>query len=51
MLVELIESGLEVREQAKAHFLSVADQLMNSQDAEEQARLKADLARLTFGDE
>ena len=51
VIVELIQSGLEVRKQARVQFLGVADRLTRSQDPEEQAWLKADLARLTFGDE
>ena len=50
MLVELIESGLEVREQEKKHFLNLADRLGSSQDPAEQSRLKEELARMTFGE-
>ncbi len=50
VLVELIEGGLEARDREKQRFLDLADRLAASGDAEEQARLKAELARLTFGD-
>jgi predicted DNA-binding protein len=50
VLVELIESGLEVREQEKQHFLDLADRLGSSQDPAEQSRLKEELARMTFGE-
>lgn len=50
VLVELIETGLEAREQEKARFHDLADRLTRSKDPDEQARLKAELARMTFGD-
>ena len=50
VLVELIESGLEAREQEKRHFFELADRLASTENPEEQSRLKAELARLTFGD-
>lgn len=50
ILVKLIESGLEVREQEKKHFFDLADRLGNSQDPAEQSRLKEELARMTFGE-
>lgn len=49
ILVELIESGLEARAHEKRHFMALADRLAESQDSGEQARLKSELARLTFG--
>jgi hypothetical protein len=48
--VELIESGLESREQERRRFLELADRLADSGDAAEQARLKEQLARMTFGE-
>ncbi len=50
ILVELIESGLEVREQEKKRFFELADRLTQSRDPEEQSRFKEELARMTFGE-
>ena len=49
VLVELIESGLEAREREKGRFLDLADRLITSANADEQARIKEELARMTFG--
>jgi hypothetical protein len=49
ILVELIESGLELKEQERKRFLDLADRLVQSPDLEEQSRLKEELARMTFG--
>jgi hypothetical protein len=48
--VELIETGLEAREQEKKQFLALADRFINSSDVHEQSRLKEELARMTFGE-
>lgn len=45
---ELIESGLEAREQERRHFFELADRLASADNPEEQSRLKAELARRTF---
>lgn len=50
VIVELIETGLEAREQEKKRFFELADRLARSRDPEEQKRLKEDLARMTFGE-
>jgi metal-responsive CopG/Arc/MetJ family transcriptional regulator len=50
VLVDLIEAGLESREQEKRRFLDLADRLARSRDPEEQALLKEELARMTFGE-
>jgi hypothetical protein len=50
ILVELIESGLEAREQEKKRFLDLADRLVHASDPEEQSHLKEELARMTFGE-
>jgi predicted DNA-binding protein len=50
ILVELIEAGIEAREQERKHFLEMADRLASTSDPEEQSRLKEELARMTFGD-
>ena len=50
VIVELIETGLEAREQEKKRFFDLTDRLVHSRDPEEQKRLKKDLARMTFGE-
>ena len=50
VIVDLIESGIAAKEQAKKRFFELADRLAHSRDADEQKRLKAELARLTFGE-
>lgn len=50
VIIELIESGLDAREQEKKRFFEVADRLAHSHDPEEQKRLKEELARMTFGE-
>jgi predicted DNA-binding protein len=50
VLVELIEAGLDAREREKRRFLELADRLTRTPDAEEQGRLKEELARMTFGE-
>lgn len=43
-------SKMHRREQEKKRFFELADRLAHSNDAVEQKRLKAELARLTFGE-
>ena len=50
IIVELIESGIEVRQQERKRFIELADRLARSRDAEEQTRLKEELAVMTFGE-
>ena len=50
IIVDLIESGLDVREQERKRFFELADRLAHSRDPEEQKRLKEELARMTFGE-
>ena len=50
VIVGLIESGLDAREQEKKRFFDCADRLSRSRDPEEQTRLKKELARMTFGE-
>lgn len=50
VIVDLIETGLEAQEQEKKQFFELADRLVQSSDPSEQKRLKAELARLTFGE-
>jgi len=49
IIVELIESGIEARQQERKRFIELADRLARSRDAEEQTRLKEELAVMTFG--
>lgn len=48
VMVELIEPGLLAREQEKARFFELADRLTRAESEEKQARIKEELARLTF---
>jgi len=50
IIVDLIESGIEAREQERKRFFELAERLAHSRNAEDQKRLKEDLARLTFGE-
>ena len=50
VIVELIETGLDFRDREKQEFFELADRLARSSDASEQARLKKELARRTFGE-
>jgi hypothetical protein len=50
VIVDLIESGLEAKEQEKVAFFDLADQLVHASDPSEQKRLKEELARMTFGE-
>lgn len=50
IITELVEAGLEAREQERKRFFDLADRLAQTRDLEEQKRLKEDLARMTFGE-
>ena len=50
IIVELIESGSEARQQEKKRFIELADRLARSRDVDEQTRLKEELAVMTFGE-
>lgn len=50
VIVDLIETGLEAKEQEKIAFFELADRLSQTSDPAEQRRLKEELARLTFGE-
>jgi predicted DNA-binding protein len=50
IIVELVESGIEAREQERKRFFELADRLALSRDADDQNCLKAELARMTFGE-
>lgn len=49
VIVELVEEGLEAKEREKKEFFDLADRLARSDDLKEQARIKEELARMTFG--
>jgi len=50
VIVDLIECGIEAREQERKRFFELADRLAESRNTEDQKRLKEELARLTFGE-
>ncbi|MGH9364049.1 MAG: hypothetical protein ACRD1B_02120 [Thermoanaerobaculia bacterium] len=50
VIVDLIETGLEAREREKKTFFELADRLAESSDESERKRLKAELARMTYGE-
>jgi hypothetical protein len=50
VLVELIETGIESKEAEKSRFFDLADQLSAATDPAERKRIKAILARMTFGE-
>ena len=50
VLVDLIEAGLRSKEAEKERFFSLVTRLTESRVAAERQRLKAELARMTFGD-
>jgi predicted DNA-binding protein len=50
IIVELIEAGIEARQQERKRFIELADRLARSRDPEEQTRLKEELAVMTFGE-
>ena len=49
VIVDLIESGLEAKEQERKRLLELADRLTRSKSPSEQQQLKDELARLVFG--
>ena len=48
-LTDLIRDGVESYEQRRTEFFALADRFQNSKDPKETARLRDELARLTFG--
>jgi len=50
VMVDLIESGIEAKEQEKQRFFALANQLTESKDPAQRERLKKELARMTFGE-
>ena len=49
IIADLIQTGLAAKEREKERFFELADQLSRSTGRADQKRLKAELARLTFG--
>ncbi|HZV47558.1 MAG TPA: hypothetical protein VFG06_09480 [Thermodesulfovibrionales bacterium] len=50
ILVELVETGLQSKEEERRRFFELADRLSTSTDTKEQQELKEQLARMTFGE-
>lgn len=50
VLVDLIETGIDSKENQRRRFFDLADRLSASSDPAERKRIKKDLARLTFGE-
>jgi hypothetical protein len=51
VLVELVEAGLESKEQEKKRFFDLADRLENANDPAERQKIKDMLALMTFGEQ
>ncbi len=49
VIADLVETGLAAKEREKEHFFELAERLARSTSRVEQKRIKAELARLTFG--
>jgi EAL domain-containing protein (putative c-di-GMP-specific phosphodiesterase class I) len=50
VIVELIEAGLEAKEEQKRRFFELTDRLAEAKDPAERQRIKEELTRLTFGE-
>ena len=50
VMVDLIQEGLEAAENERRLFFDLADRLSTASDPAERRRLKAELARMTFGE-
>ena len=50
VLVDLIETGLESKDTQKERFFALVKRLTESRGTAERQRLKAKLARMTFGE-
>jgi uncharacterized tellurite resistance protein B-like protein len=51
VLVELVEAGLESKEQEKKRFFDLADRLEHSKEPTERKQIKEILAKMIFGDQ
>ncbi len=49
VIAELVRAGLAAKEREKERFFELAEQLARSTNRDDQKRIKAELARLTFG--
>jgi metal-responsive CopG/Arc/MetJ family transcriptional regulator len=49
VIADLVETGLAAKEREKKRFFELAERLARSTSRVEQKRIKAELARLTFG--
>jgi hypothetical protein len=49
VIADLVETGLAAKEREKERFFELAERLARSTSRVEQKRIKAELARLTFG--
>ncbi|MBI3376756.1 MAG: hypothetical protein HY017_34010 [Betaproteobacteria bacterium] len=49
VIADLIESGLDAREQEKKRFFELAGRLSRSREPEGQKRFRKELGRMTFG--
>lgn len=50
VIVELVEAGLESKQEEKRRFFELADQLTRTDDPAEIKRIKEELAQITFGE-
>jgi metal-responsive CopG/Arc/MetJ family transcriptional regulator len=50
VIVDLIEAGLQAKEEERKQFFQLANRLTETADPEEQQRLKEQLAHMTFGE-
>ncbi len=50
LLAELVEAGLESKEEEKRRYLSLIELMASITDREVRHQIKRELARLTFGD-
>jgi hypothetical protein len=50
VLIDLIEAGLDSKDAEKERFFALVKRLTESRGAAERQRLKAELARMTFGE-
>jgi metal-responsive CopG/Arc/MetJ family transcriptional regulator len=48
-IVDLLADGIEAHERRRKAFLELADRFQKSKDPAETKRLRAELARMTFG--
>jgi len=50
VVVDLIEAGIQAKEDEKRRFFALANRIAESDDPLERQRIKEELARMTFGD-